>query len=279
MLFGGCPCVITTNPMGMNISNFHFRRHSIYYKGIMNQEQINLGDLTHEGLEHMLTESLDIGDPGERIQVLSGHFLAAGYAESTLTGDKNTPEIFVINLQQVDCMTFIEYIEAMRLSASFPEFTANVKKVRYKSGVVDFYARNHFFTDWKEFNADVIDDVTERIGGKRTLSIRKKLNEKEDGTRFLPGIQPVVRAISYIPSETIDIEIITQLRTGDYIGIFSHVQGLDVSHAGIIVRHEDTMYFRHASSQHEYRRVIDQYFRDYIASKPGIIIFRPKKQN
>jgi hypothetical protein len=265
--------------MGMNISNFHFRQHSIYYKGIMDQEQIILGDHTYEELEHLLSQSSIIADSGECIQFLSGHFLGTSYAESTLTGDKNTPEIFVINLQQVDCMTFIEYIEAMRLSASFPAFTMNVKKVRYKSGVVDFYARNHFFTDWKEFNADVIDDITERIGGKRTLSIHKKLNEKKDGTCFLTSIQPVARAISYIPSEKIDNEIITQLRSGDYIGIFSHVQGLDVSHAGIIVRHEDTMYFRHASSQHEYRRVIDQDFRGYIASKPGIIAFRPKKQN
>jgi hypothetical protein len=265
--------------MGMNISNFHFRQHSIYYKGIMDQEQIILGDHTYEELEHLLSQSSIIADSGERIQFLSGHFLGTSYAESTLTGDKNTPEIFVINLQQVDCITFLEYIEAMRLSASFPAFTMNVKKVRYKSGVVDFYARNHFFTDWKEFNADVIDDITERIGGKRTLSIHKKLNEKKDGTCFLTGIQPVARAISYIPSEKIDNEIITQLRSGDYIGIFSHVQGLDVSHAGIIVRHDDTMYFRHASSQREYRRVIDQDFRGYIAVKPGIIIFRPKKQN
>jgi hypothetical protein len=264
--------------MGMNISDFHFRWYSIYYKGIMHQEQIILGDHTHEQLEHLLRESTSITDPGERIQFLSDYFLGTDYAESTLTGDKDTPEIFVINLQRVDCITFIEYIEAMRLSASFPEFTENVKKVRYKSGVVDFYGRNHFFTDWKEFNADVIDDVTERIGGKRTLSIHKNLNEKEDGTFFLTGIQPVARAISYIPSETIDNEIITQLRSGDYIGIFSHVQGLDVSHAGIIVRHGDTIYLRHASSQHEYRRVIDQDFRDYISSKPGIIIFRPKKQ-
>jgi len=245
----------------------------------MDQEQIILGDHTQEELEHLLYESSNIGDPGERIQFLSGHFLGTGYAESTLTGDKNTPECFVINLHRVDCMTFIEYIEAMRLSASFPEFTMNVKKVRYKSGVVDFYARNHFFTDWKEFNADLIEDITERIGGIRAIRIQKKLNEKEDGTCFLTGIQPVARTISYIPSETIDNEIITQLRSGDYIGIFSHVQGLDVSHAGIIVRHEDTMYFRHASSQHEYRRVIDQDFRGYIASKPGIIAFRPKIQN
>ena len=243
----------------------------------MKQEQIILGSHTYEELEHLLSESIHIGDPGKRIQFLSGHFLGTRYAESTITGDTNIPEIFVINLQQVDCMTFIEYIEAMRLSASFSEFAGYVKKVRYKSGVVDFSARNHFFTDWKECNADIINDVTERIGGKNAISAHKKLNQKEDGTYFLSGIQPVPRAISYIPSESISDEIINQLKTGDYVGIFTHVAGLDVSHAGIIVKHEDTLYLRHASSQQTYRKVIDQGFRGYIANKPGIIVFRPKK--
>lgn len=242
----------------------------------MNREQIILGDHTCEELDHIIRTASDTGDAGERIQFLSDHFLGTGYAESTLTGDKDTPEMFVINLQQVDCMTFIEYIEAMRISSSLPEFMENLKKVRYKSGVVDFYARNHFFTDWKEFNADGIEDVTERIGGKRTVLIHKKLNEKEDGASFLQGIPSMIQAISYIPSEAIDNEVIDNLRSGDYIGIFSHLQGLDISHAGIIVRHDDGIYLRHASSQHEYIRVIDQDFRGYIASKPGIIIFRPK---
>jgi len=244
----------------------------------MNQEQIVLGSHTYEELEHLLSEAVNSNNPGERIQFLSGHFLGTGYAESTLTGEVNIPEIFVINLQRVDCMTFLEYIEAMRLSGSFPEFIEHVKQVRYKSGVINFSARNHFFTDWKEFNADLVDDVTERISNKKAISIDKKLNQKEDGTCFLPGIQPMPRAISYIPSEFIDTGTISQLRVGDYIGIFSHVQGLDVSHAGIIVKHEDTLHLRHASSQRKFRKVIDQDFRGYIAGKPGIIVFRPKIQ-
>jgi N-acetylmuramoyl-L-alanine amidase-like len=218
----------------------------------------------------------EMDDAGERIQFLSGQFLGTGYAESTLIGDPNTREILVINLQEVDCMTFIECMEAMRLSLSFPEFIAKLKRVRYKSGVVDYYARNHFFTDWKEFNADFIEDVTERLAGKRTVCIYKKLNQKEDGTSFLKGIHPVMRQITYIPSKDIDQEVIDNLTAGDYIGIFSDLPGLDVSHTGIIVRHNGIVYFRHASSQPQYRQVTDQDFEMYIAGKPGIVVFRPK---
>lgn len=244
----------------------------------MSLEQILLGVNTLQELEHILRTASNFADPGERIRFLSDHLLGTHYAESTLMGGHKNPEIFVINLEQVDCMTFIEYLEAMRLSSSFREFVANLKKVRYKSGVVDFHSRNHFFTDWREFNADFIEDVTESVGGARTVRILKKLNEREDGTSFLQGIQPVIRKISYVPSESIGPEVTKNLLTGDYIGIFSHLQGLDVSHTGITVRQNDFAYFRHASSHPEKRRVIDQDLRDYIAHKPGIVVFRPKKQ-
>jgi len=67
-------------------------------------------------------------------------------------------------------MTFIEYIEALRLSNSFEDFKENLKKVRYKSGEVAFENRNHFFTDWVEFNANVIDDATKEIGSEKIAS-------------------------------------------------------------------------------------------------------------
>jgi len=242
----------------------------------MNQQQIILGNHTPAELEHIMQTASNIGDAGERIQFLSGQFLGTGYAESTLIGNSEMQEILVINFQGVDCMTFIEYIEAMRLSLSFPEFIANLKRVRYKSGAVDYYARKHFFTDWKESSQDVIEDITERIAGNRTVRVHKKLNQKDDGTFFLKEIEPVLREISYVPSEEIDQEIIDNLRGGDYIGLFSDLPGLDVSHTGIIVRYEYVVYFRHASSQPQYRRVIDEDFKEYITGKTGIVVFRPK---
>jgi hypothetical protein len=235
-----------------------------------------LGTFSLEELDGLIYESARIANPGERIDFLSRKFLNTDYAEATLIGDKDTPEIFVINLEEVDCMTFIEYIEAMRLSSSYQEFESNLRRVRYGSGIVEFINRNHFFTDWKEFNPGYIKDVSETIGGGKTVRIQKMLNVKEDGAYFLPGIRPVEREILYIPSEAVDLPILKKLRSGDYIGIYSALSGLDVSHVGIVVRDGENLFLRHASSKKEYRKVIDQDFRTYVADKPGIIVFRPK---
>ena len=183
----------------------------------------------------------------------------------------------MINLEGVDCFTFLDYIESMRLSSSFHEFKENVKKVRYQKGAVSFEKRNHFFTDWREFNATSVDDVTEQIGGKTVIRVKKLLNKKADGTCFLPGIQPKERFIHYIPVNAIDDLMIKRLKTGDYIGIYATDKGLDVTHVGIFIQEGDKIYLRHASSIEEYRKVIDQNFKDYIAKKPGIIVFRSRK--
>jgi hypothetical protein len=149
--------------------------------------------------------------------------------------------------------------------------------VRYRGGEISFKNRNHFFTDWCEFNSNFIDDVTVQIGSKKVRSIMKLLNQKEDGSYYLPGIQLKDRLITYLPVDMIDDSILSELRTGDYIGIYSEKQGLDVSHVGIFIKRENDIFLRHASSLKEYRKVVDQDFRDYVADKPGILVFRNKK--
>jgi hypothetical protein len=237
---------------------------------------IILGKFSQEELDHIIYKSSKIKDIARRIDFLSGQLLDLDYIESTLIGDINIPEAFVINLEGVDCFTFIDYLEAMRLSNSFSEFTVNLRKVRYKSGKVVFENRNHFFTDWREFNSDFIDDVTEEIGAQRTIKVQKTLNEKKDGTYYIPGVRPVLREIKYIPSDKIDESVMNKLRTGDYIGIYSTKQGLDVSHVGISIKEGDKTYLRHASSLKKHRKVVDQDFEKYITGKLGIIVFRPK---
>ena len=242
----------------------------------MIEEYIGLGKWTERDLDLLLSESSRIKDAGRRIEFISRRFLGLMYAESTLIGDMNTPEAFVINLEGVDCLTFIEYIEAMQLSKSFSEFKENLKKVRYKSGEVAFVKRNHFFTDWVEFNANFIEDISEEIGSEKTIRVQKLLNEKEDKTFFVPGIRPIKLEISYIPSDSINEIAINKMMTGDYIGIYSVLTGLDVSHVGIIIKDEEKVILRHASSTAKNRKVIDDDFMEYISEKPGIIVFRPK---
>jgi hypothetical protein len=242
----------------------------------MSQAHIVLGRFSENELNRIMSESSQIADLGGRIHFISGKFLGVDYAESTLIGDKDTPEVFVINFDGVDCFTLIEYVEAMRLSNTFSAFEENLRRLRYRSGEVSFANRNHFLTDWREFNSGFIEDATVEIGGDKTTTVQKILNEKEDGTHFLPGIPFLSREISYIPSDAIDDSVSDRLKTGDYAGIYSGMKGLDVSHVGIIIRRGDNINLRHASSQKEIRKVVDQDFRGYIAGKPGIIILRPR---
>ena len=245
------------------------------------KEYILLCRWTQEKLDSILHESSEIKGVGARINFLSVLFLGTDYKESTLIGDAGAPEIFVINLEGVDCFTFLDYVEAMRLSDSFSEFKENLRKVRYRNGKMSFENRNHFFTDWGEFNSDSVNDITEKIGGQKTKSMAKTLNKREDGTFFLPGIPVTQRIIKYIPSRgvesptgVIDDSIINKLKTGDYIGIYSEKQGLDVSHAGITIKDKNSIYFRHASLKQ--RKVVDDDLREYISDKPGVVILRPK---
>ena len=67
-----------------------------------NKELIPLGKWTSEKLDAILHESSKINDAGLRIDFLSKQFLGTPYQESTLIGDINTPEVFVINLEAVD---------------------------------------------------------------------------------------------------------------------------------------------------------------------------------
>lgn len=240
------------------------------------EEIIVLGKWTEKLLSKIIHESASIKGAGERIAFLSGQFTGTKYMEGTLKGGLDSAEVFVINLDEMDCFTFIEYIEAMRMSGSYDEFKANLKDVRYCSGMVAFGKRNHFFTDWRLYNAGHIDDATRHIGGRNTEKCMKTLNKKKGGGLFLPGIPISDREVYYIPARHIGGDIMNGLKTGDYIGIYSEDSGLDVSHAGIFIRDGENTILRHASSSPGLRKVVDQDFPGYVSSRPGIIVLRPK---
>jgi hypothetical protein len=232
------------------------------------------GKWTEEELDRIIRGSSKIGDAGSRIALLSKEFLGAAYRENTLRGDRDTPEVFVVDLEGVDCFTLIDYVEAMRISGSFSEFIVNLQKIRYREGRIGFGYRNHFFTDWRESGYGSVKDVTPEIGGSASVKVRKILNVKKDGTYWVPGIPRAERRIEYIPSGVIDDRVLTGLRTGDYAGIYSDAPGLDVSHVGIIIKDGGNIYLRHASSRH--KKVLDEEFKKYISARPGLIILRPR---
>ncbi len=237
------------------------------------RKKVIFGNWSEERLEKLLTDAVKIKNTGERIAFLSKQFLGTPYKESTLMGSTTITERLVVNLAAFDCFTFLDCMEAMRLSRSFVDFQKNLIRVRYKEGVVAYERRNHFFTDWSINNRDFVEDKTIEIGGKRTTTTTKVLNRKDNGSSFLSGIKPFKRRISYIPSESINKTLCLRLKTGDYIGMYTDITGLDVSHVGIVVKAGNAVYLRHASSIT--RKVVDEDFSEYIIGKPGINILRP----
>jgi len=241
----------------------------------MLETKILLGKFSEAGLDHLLKESSDVSGISDRIKFLSEQFLGVDYRESSLAGSRDITEILVVDLEGIDCFTFIDYVEAMRMSDSFAGFLENLVRVRYKSGVVSFASRRHFFTDWAGSLAASVEDITGEIGPGRTSGSLKVLNLRKDGTHYLPGIEPVEREIFHIRASAIEEQVLKKISTGDYIGIYSHMAGIDVSHVGIFIRDGSGTYLRHASSQAKIRKVIDEDFLSYVKKTPGILVLRP----
>ncbi len=232
------------------------------------------GKWTTTILDSIMREAARITDTGERINYISMQFLNTPYKESSLIGSLTVPEDLVIDLEGMDCLTFIEYVEAMRLSDTYAEFTINLRRVRYKKGIVAYESRRHFFTDWVGHAPQTVEDVTTIVGGVKTVKVRKRLNLNSNGTYILPGIGITEREISCIPVDAIDNIVIEQIKTGDYAGIYSDKDGLDVTHTGIIIKDEDDVYLRHASSREDTYKIVDENLIKYLTGKKGLIILR-----
>lgn len=212
-------------------------------------------------------------DPAALAEVLSGQFLGTPYGANTLVGSETVPEQLVVDLEKVDCFTYADYVEALKRAEDRDEFIKALIAVRYRDGVVEFSTRKHFFTDWAAAPA-IATDITASLGAN-TIRVEKRLNERDSGGLYLPGLPVVSRTISYIPSQDVDGSVLSRLRTGDYIGAYAKDGGLDVTHVGIFVEGPDGPVLRNASSLSANDKVVDSPLRDYLTTVPGIVVLRP----
>lgn len=221
-----------------------------------------------------LSQAPEFADAGDRIASLSEIFLGAPYEPGTLVGGPDVPEKLVINFSTFDCLTYLETIEALRRCDDFEQFASNLSKVRYFQSEIAYGSRRHFFSDWLIGSRGFLEDVTSSVAPEQFEIVTKMLNRKESGEQWLPEIPVTRRQIRYISGKRINHDILTRLRTGDFVGIYSPLAGLDVSHVGIAIRSEGGLFFRHASSSKEINKVIDVPLADYLAERPGMIVYR-----
>ncbi|MDE0064899.1 MAG: DUF1460 domain-containing protein, partial [Gammaproteobacteria bacterium] len=235
---------------------------------------LDLGRFSPQSLQEIVERAGRIEEQGQRIDFLSRQFLDVPYGAERLVGTADTPEALTINLAALDCYTYLDYVEALRRSTAFDEFPQQVTAVRYREGEVSWRNRRHFFSDWVISEAGPVRDVTARLGGAATVYARKELNRADEGGVLLEGIPVVQRTVAYIPAGQLDESLTQRLATGDYLGVYAHAVGLDVTHAGIAIRRADGLYFRHASTLRGQRRVVEVPLLDYFRKTPGMVVFR-----
>lgn len=236
--------------------------------------KIHMGDWSVSEINSLLHEKNNQISPGNQTLLISNAFLGSPYLTQPLIGSAERREQLVVRFDGFDCMTFIESVEALRLSNSFGEITDNLRQTRYRHGNVGYLTRNHFFSDWTIYS-HTVRDVTVQIGGGGHQCVDKVLNQKDDNSRYLRGYPLLPRRICFLPTEHIDPSVFARLKSGDYVGFFSLKPGLDVSHVGIIIIKSGRIFLRHASSEPGVRKVVDAEFQPYLKNHPGIIVLRP----
>lgn len=244
-----------------------------------NDYQIQMDDFTANNVRKIIRTHVipAAGEkPGNIIAAVSSAFLTTPYQENTLTGSTEVNEVLVANFHGVDCFTLIDYVQALAGAHDKKAFLNNLISTRYAGGRVSYLNRKHFFTDWFATLPQNASDVTRQISTE-AVTVVKQLNRKADGSAYIPGLAVISREISYIPGHAIDSAVLSKLQTGDYVGVWTPLAGLDVTHVGIVIKSAGKVWFRNASSLSINRQVVDSPFIEYMANKPGIIVLRTHK--
>ncbi len=240
------------------------------------QTKVVLGKWNNDSLGALIQESKKYENRNDRIDYISQRFLSTPYKDKTLIGDKDLPEKLVINLENVDCFTFLDYVLSLSIVDNVNDFFKKLKFIRYESGKVDFKTRNHFFSQWIDNNADYLFDISNRF--ENSVCLIKEFNKKKDGEYWVKGIAPFKKEVCYIPKDTVlSKSFNSNFRNGDIIGFHTDLEGLDVTHLGIISIQDSEIYLRHATPK--YQEVVDEKLEAYLkrnVEADGLIIVRSK---
>jgi len=204
-------------------------------------------------------------DFGKTIVAVGKTFIGTPYVAKTL--EIGEIETLVVNLQGLDCTTYVENVLVFSLllregKSDFEAFTNSLETIRYKNGKLDGYAsRLHYFSEWIANNEQkgILKDITAEIGG---VEIKKEINFMSLHRDLYPFLEDEANyekikasenylnneSICYLPQDQIKA---TEhlIHSGDIIALTTSIEGLDITHTGIASREKDgRIHLLHASS-------------------------------
>ena len=259
--------------------------------------------IAREQLTWALEQRLDtLPRFGDALARIGERFIDTPYEPHTL--ELSGPERLVINLETLDCVTFVENMLVMaRLAwAPPPEITADPDRfeaayrreltaVRYRGGVLDGYpSRLHYFSEWIADNEvmGLVDGISEELGGVADPTPIDFMSTHPDAYRQLaePGVLEAITAMEarlapaarhYIPAADISARE-HLIRDGDIIAATSTVPGLDIAHTGIAVWRNGVLRLLHAPLVGSHVQLSDESIAERIGrieGQDGIMVARP----
>ena len=194
----------------------------------------------------------NITDANALVEFYARQLLGTPYVAHTLEGDE---EMLTINIHELDCLTFIETLYALTRATlqqrySWRDFAANIENVRYRGGKMGHYSsRIHYMSEWiidnhmrgnlQEITPDLphadymiknIDYMTKHPDQYRQLKNDSAMVEKIRRYELRNHRYPYLKR-----SWLNDKGVKAALRSGDFISLVTKMDGLDVSHNGIII--------------------------------------------
>jgi len=200
----------------------------------------------------------------ELIVEVARQFLGTPYVAGTL---EQEPERLTVNMQETDCILFVEMCLALALTAkeevpSFEAYIDRLAALRYRNGIVDGYtSRLHYTSEWiaQGVEAGIFQEITKECGGSPLdqkfsfmsthPSSYKQLSNSPDNVAKIRSVEQGLQSHSYwyIPKASLP-GCTKNIRSGDIIAFTSTVAGLDIAHIGIAYRDGDKLTFIHAST-------------------------------
>ena len=183
------------------------------------------------------------------------NFLDVPYVEHTL--DLEGPEELVLNCDEMDCTTFVEYVLAEALcpmvngDISESTFAQNVVNIRYRDGKINGYtSRLHYISDW--INNGVRNGFLEDITARSTHPQEyKQLANSPENVATMKRIEESLtgQTIHYLPKDKVPYNGLSWIKNGDIIAITTNTPGLDIAHMGIAFYADGKLTLIHASSK------------------------------
>lgn len=182
---------------------------------------------------------------------------------------------------RVDCVTYVEQVCALALSAGIKTVPDTLQKIRYRDGQLDYRWRNHYFvSDWLPANRWFIRDITDEVGTGLLKSMTKTISRGKffagKGLQQYADLSDEDGTTSYIPRTRVK-EVAGKLHTGDLIVFVIDTKGIIAGHTGLIRMQDGKPYLQHASLSA--KTVITVPLQDYLRTAParflGFKIARP----